>query len=256
MYLHPLLASVPPNERTDFVQRIKLRSYRQKAVVLRADEWTDRVYCVANGLLRMVVQGSGGSADVTTEFIAQDELFLGPHLSEGGYQSEARLVTVLPSSIYHVPISELLNLCSRYPGVTMGLLELEMKRTKMFRKQVRRILSAQSERLISRILHDLTEIAPVGSGSYDKRISQEIIASYAGRTRVQVNRTMRDLESRGLVKKDEHSVHVPPNFASSDFQELPPPEKSRSKVESSQADPSFFSALFGNLESSGRVSQR
>jgi CRP/FNR family cyclic AMP-dependent transcriptional regulator len=256
MYLHPLLASVPLNERTDFVQHIKLHSYRQKAVILMANEWTDRIYCVANGLLRIVVQGSGGSADVTTEFIAQDELFLGPHLSEHGYQSEARLVTVLPSSVYHVPISELLKLCSRYPGVTMGLLELELKRTKKFRKQVRRILSAQSERLISRILHDLTEIAPVGTGSYDKRISQEVIASYAGRTRVQVNRTMRDLESRGLVKKDEHSVQVPPSFACSDFQELRPSEESRSKVEQRPADASFFSALFENLERSDRLSKQ
>lgn len=253
MYLHPLLASVPLNERTDFVQRIKLRSYRQKAVVLRADELTDCIYCVGSGLLRMVVQGSGGSADVTTEFIAQDEMFLGPDLGKEVYKSGARLVTVLPSSVYHVPISELLNLCSKYPGVTMGLLKLEMKRTNMFRKQVRRILSAQSERLISRILHDLTEIAPVGTGSYDKRISQEVIASYAGRTRVQVNRTMRDLESRGLVKKDEHSVQVPPSFACSDFQELRPSEKRRSEVEQRPADASFFSALFESLERSDRL---
>lgn len=252
MYLHPLIASVPSDERAAFVQRIKLRSYRHNEVVLNADDWTDGVYCVATGLLRVVAQGSGGGSDVTTDFIRQDDFFLGPILNENGFRPGVTLVAALPSSVYLVPVSELLGLCSRYPGVTMGLLELVMKRTAMFRKQLRRISSARSERLISRILHELTELAPVGASGYDKRISQSVIASYSGRSRMQVNKTMRNLESRGLVKKDGHGVHVPPHFASSDFQELPPIRKSQSKVALGKADPAFFSELFNAI---GKASQ-
>ena len=49
-----------------------------------------------------------------------------------------------------------------------------------------------------------------------------MIASYSGLSREVVNKTMRDMESRGLVRRDDQGVHVPPTFASTDFGSLPP----------------------------------
>jgi CRP/FNR family cyclic AMP-dependent transcriptional regulator len=252
MYLHPLIASVPPDERAAFVQRIELRSYRRNEVVLGADAWTDRVYCVANGLLRVVVQGSEDSGDVTTDFIRQDDIFLNSALIDERYQPGATLIAALPTSLYLVPTLELRALCDRFPAVTMGLLEVVMKRTTVLRRQIRQISSASSERLISRILHELTVLAPGTGGGYDKRITQSVIASYSGLSRMQVNKTMRDLERRGLVRRDEHGVYVPPHFASSDFQELPSGEASPSANPPGEVDPSFFSELFEAPPKSGK----
>ncbi|MDQ0568610.1 CRP/FNR family cyclic AMP-dependent transcriptional regulator [Variovorax paradoxus] len=252
MYLHPLIASVPPDERAAFVQRIELRSYRRNEVVLGADEWTDRVYCVATGLLRVVVQGSEDSGDVTTDFIRQDDIFLNSALVDERYQPGATLVAALPTSLYLVPTLELRALCDRFPAVTMGLLEVVMKRTTVLRRQIRQISSASSERLISRILHELTVLAPGTGGGYDKRITQSVIASYSGLSRMQVNKTMRDLERRGLVRRDEHGVYVPPHFASSDFQELPPGEPMPPANPPGEVDPSFFSELFEAPPKSGK----
>jgi CRP/FNR family transcriptional regulator, cyclic AMP receptor protein len=247
MYLHPLIASVPQEERAAFVQRIELRSYRRNEVVLGADDWTDRVFCVATGLLRVVVQGSEDSGDVTTDFIRQDDLFLNAAPIEERYQPGAMLIAALPTSLYLVPTLELRALCERHPAVTMGLLEVVMKRTTVLRRQIRQISSASSERLISRILHELTVLAPGTGGGYDKRITQSVIASYSGLSRMQVNKTMRDLERRGLVRRDEHGVYVPPHFASSDFQELSPGEASPPSPPANppgEVGPSFFSELF------------
>ena len=211
-----------------------------------ADDWTDRVYCVATGLLRVVVQGSEDSGDVTTDFIRQDDLFLNGAPIEARYQPGATLIAALPTSLYLVPALELRSLCERHPAVTMGLLEVVMKRTTVLRRQIRQISSASSERLISRILHELTVLAPGTGGGYDKRITQSVIASYSGLSRMQVNKTMRDLERRGLVRRDEHGVYVPPHFASSDFQELAPGEASTPPANppAGEVGPSFFSELF------------
>jgi hypothetical protein len=95
-----------------------------------------------------------------------------------------------------------------------------MQRMGMLRGQLRRISSLSAEVLVSRVLYELTQLAPTGSGGYDKRITQAVIASYSGLSREVVNKTMRDMENRGLVWRDEHGIHVPPDFASTDFGDL------------------------------------
>ena len=136
----------------------------------------------------------------------------------------------------------------------MGLLKAGIQRTAMLRKQLRRISSSSSEPLISRVLHELTQLAPI-DGGYDKRITQAVIASYSGLSREQVNKTMRDFESRGLVKKDGHAIHVPSEFASSDYREPLVIEKDAKTVDEAQpVDPSFFVELFDELARQGELS--
>ena len=99
MYLHPLIASVPPDERAALIRSSALHSYRRNEIVLQADTHTDRIYCVATGLLRAV------DRDVTTDFIRRGDFFLGPSLGENSYQATSTLVAALPSSVYHLPVA-------------------------------------------------------------------------------------------------------------------------------------------------------
>ena len=104
-------------------------------------------------------------------------------------------------------------------------LELTVKRMTIIRSQLRRISSLTSETLVARVLYELTQLAPADTGGFDKRISQAVIASYAGLSREVVNKTMREMENRGLLWKDEHGIHVVADFASTDhgsFESLEP----------------------------------
>jgi len=249
MYLHPLLANVSRDEREALVKVTELRSCRRNEVLLQAEEWTDHIYCVASGLVRVVVHSSGDSSDATTDFIRQDDFFLGPTLTESRYQSDATLIAALPSSVYLVPLATVRSLCARHPEVAVGLLELVMKRMSGIRKQLRRISSLSSERLIGRVLHDLTQIAPAGASGYDKRITQSVIASYSGLSREKVNKIIRDMEGRGLIQKDDESVQVPPSFASSDFQSPLSIEHNILESEPHLTGPDFFSRLLKEPDS-------
>ena len=225
MYLHPLIAHVPPAERAALIKCSELRDYRRNETVLAAEAWTDRIYCVTSGLLRVVAHGrenTKDAADVTTDFVRRGDFFLGPSFDEDSYVSKQTLVAALPSSVYLVPMPALRALCTAHPEVAMGLLELAMKRIKTIRSQLRRISSLSSEDLVSGVLHQLTQLAPTSTGGYDKRITQAVIASYSGLSREVVNKTMRDMESRGLVWRDEDGIHVPPDFAATDFGGLLP----------------------------------
>ena len=91
----------------------------------------------------------------------------------------------------------------------------------VLRRQIRRISSLSSEEMVGRVLHKMTQIAPAGHEAYDKRVTQGVIASYAGVSREVVNRTMREMERRGVLLRDSQGVHVPQDFAGTDFG-LPP----------------------------------
>ncbi len=212
MYLHPLLSQLPPAEREALVQQSELRSFRRNAPVLVAGDWTEHIYCVASGLLRVVARGRDDTADITTDFIRQDDFFLGPSLSQDRYQATQTLVAALPSSVYLVPVAALRALCAKRPEVALGLLGLSMKRMSGIRGQLRRVSALSSEDVVSGVLRQLTQLAPAGADGFDKRITQSVIASYSGLSREVVNKTMRDMESRGLVRRDAEGIHVPPEF--------------------------------------------
>jgi len=209
-------------DRKALIQCSEFRSYRRNDLVMEADEWTDRMYCVTGGLLRVVARGRAGNADVTTDFIRRGDLFHGPVLSDDRYQAVSALVAALPSSVYLVPVAAVRELCSKHPEMALGLVDLTLKRMGLLRRQMRRISSLPAAALVSRVLDELTQLAPVSSGGYDKRITQSVIASYSGLSREVVNKTMRELESRGVVRRDGQGIHVGSDLASTDLEKLSP----------------------------------
>lgn len=231
MYLHPLFAKVPSEDRKALVKRTEIRSYRRNDVILNLDDECGHIFCVGSGLLRVTVGGTSATADITTDFIRQDEFFLCRSFQHDTYKAEGTVLAALPASVYVMPVPFIRGLLLKHPSLTLGLLEHVMGRTMTLRKQLGRLSLSSSEKLVSKILQELTQLAPVGEGGYDKRITQTVIASYSGLSREQVNKTMRDMEQRGLVRKDGSGVHVPPRFGDSDFSGLgevpdpkPPPE--------------------------------
>jgi len=217
MYLNTLVSVLPAPDRAALVKASELRSYRRNETVLAVDEWTDRFYCVASGLLRVVEHGRGNGGDVTTEFIRRDDFFLGSSFTQDRHQATQTLIAALPSSVYLIPIAAMRKLCERHPQLSLALLDIAMKRVGVMRGQLRRVSALSSEDLVCRVLHQLTQLAPAKTGGYDKRITQSVIASYSGLSREVVNKTMRDMESRGLVRRDDHGVHVRADFVATDF---------------------------------------
>lgn len=201
------------------VRHIELRTFRRNDVVMKGDEVPAKIYCVANGLLRIVVACDDPEAEeVTTDFVKRDELYLVSAFDEMQRHARTSLVAALPSAVHVVPWSVLSGVFRKHPEVLLGLFELAVEQSAKLRLRIRRVSSLASERLVGRALHELTQLAPAGDSGFDKRISQSVIASYTGLSREQVNKTMRDFESRGVLKRDAFAVKVPQGFAHSDYE--------------------------------------
>jgi len=200
MYIHPLLSQLPDAVRKAVSDASSLRDFRKNEAVLRAQEVTDSVYCVAAGLLRVVSTGSG-EQDLTTHFLKPDDFYLGPHFADQGYQSEVSLIAALPSSVYVIPRRIVRSLCMAYPSVALGLLDMKVRRLAALGRRMRRVATLSAEQIVGRALYDLTQERPDGRRVIDKRIPQSVIASYAGLSRPVVNKVFKELEARGLIER-------------------------------------------------------
>jgi len=211
------MASLPLAERTKLSECSRLSSYKRNDAVLAAGDSTDQIYCVASGLLRVVAVNQRHDTEMTTEFIGPNDFFFDLSIREDSYRSKQTLIAALPSSVYLVPIAQIRALCARHPEIALGLLGLAMKRMSTLRGQFHRISMHTAEDSVLRVLQQLTRLAPAGEQGYDKRITQSVIASYSGLSREVVNKTMRDFELRGVVRRDDDGVHVVNDFATTDF---------------------------------------
>lgn len=200
MYIHPLLAQLPEAVRKAVSDASSLRDFRKNEAVLRAQDHTDFVYCVAAGLLRVVSTGSD-EQDLTTHFLKPDEFYLGPHFADQGYQSEVSLIAALPSSVYIIPRRVLRSLCMAYPLIALGLLDMKIRRLAMMGRRMRRVATLSAEQIVGRALYDLTQERADGKRVIDKRIPQSVIASYAGLSRPVVNKVFKEMEARGLIER-------------------------------------------------------
>jgi CRP-like cAMP-binding protein len=225
MYIHPLLSTLPETVRKSVTLEATLRSFRKNEVVLEVEQYTDFVYCVGSGLLRVVSTGSD-DADLTTHFLKPDEFHVGPDLSGAGHQSEIRLIAALPSSVYLIPQSRMYRLCVDYPAVALGLLDMKLRRVAQMSRQMRRVATLSAEKIVGRALYDLTQERLDGTRVLDKRIPQSVIASYAGLSRPVVNKVFKEMEEQGLIRRDEdvfllsERVGKSTNFGSLDPQDV------------------------------------
>lgn len=136
MYLHTLVASLPHADRSALHEASELRAYQCDETVLASGEWTDRVYCVASGLLQVVSHGRASGADVVTDLICQHDFFLGPSLGENRYQAKHTLVAAEASSVYLIPVGAMRGLCEQHPQMALKLLGMAIERTRAMRGQL------------------------------------------------------------------------------------------------------------------------
>ena len=203
MYLHNLLRNLPVSERELLVSRSELRAYRRGDTVYAKGQRSGQICLVTAGLLRVVVNNG-----VTTDFIREGDFCPNLELSDAGLHASADFVAALPTSVYLIPAEDVWAMCRRHPSVALEFLTLNMNRVANLRGHLHRISSLPPETLITHVLHDLTSLAPIPKGGYDKRISQRVIASYTALSREIVNKTMRSLELRGLLWKDDQAVYL------------------------------------------------
>lgn len=211
MFFHPLFQPLPDDVRRTLSQRSRMVTLKKGDVLAEAGQRCADVFLVSNGKVR-VDSGDAGLPKATTGFLTAQDFFV-EDVTADSYVLQSSLTAVLHSTVQLLPLPLLRNACLQHPQVLLAAIDLVNQRVQDLRKQLRRLTTQESEVVIGRALYELSDEGPNGRRILSRRITQTALASYVGMSREQVNKKMRELELKGLIRRVEEGYELDPAFA-------------------------------------------
>jgi CRP-like cAMP-binding protein len=203
----PVLAALPPQERSRLVARLRRRSYHRDEVIFHQGDPADTLHLIAAGHVSVRATLRGG------EFVVLAILGPGDAFGEiallGNPQARGATVAALERcETLSLSRDEFHRLRIAYPGVDRFLVELLSARVEKLNNQVLEALYVPAERRVLRRLLDLCELYTGDDQRIVIPVTQEMLASLAGTTRPTANQVLRRLVDSGIVAISRSQIVV------------------------------------------------
>jgi CRP-like cAMP-binding protein len=188
---------------------VTVREYDPGQYLLReGDRPKHCSYLRAGFIFRHKILGDGGrqivSIHVPGDFVDAQNMLLG--------QSDHNIQALTDAVMYLIPIDELLSVALAYPAITKALWHETLIEASIMREWVANVGRRDAR---ARTAHMLCEMAmrheAAGLGpreTFHLPMTQEQLGDTLGLTAVHVNRTLKTLESDGLITRNKRSVTV------------------------------------------------
>jgi CRP-like cAMP-binding protein len=206
----PFFAGVSQTNLLPLAAACRLRRYRATQVIFHRGDPGDTLHIVISGAIRILLSAPDG-----------DEILLA-HLQQGEFFGELSLLDGLPRSATAVAIDDTVTLALERPEFLQVL-----ERTPALARQVILAMCARLRRtdvllgdsafldVAARLARRLLDLAqgrglpqPAG-GSAEVRITQTELATMVGASRETVNKELRVLEGRGLLRVQRGKIAIP-----------------------------------------------
>lgn len=204
----PLLDSLDEVERRELLSTARRRRFARREVLFHHGDPGDTVHLIISGWVAVHVPAPRGGR-VTLAMLgpgeAVGELAL---ISEGTRAATA--VALEPTETISVRRSQFEEVRQDHPGVDRLLVEILAARV---RRLNTRLTEAYFSSAPERVVRRLAAVAEQACGEHETRctlrLTQEDLAGLAGTSRATVNRVLRDLEDRGVLKLGRGVIVVP-----------------------------------------------
>jgi len=197
----PLFGGVPAAELRDTAERSRLRRYPRGQVVFSTGDPSDTLLVMVSGRIKVVVRSADGG-ELMLAVVGAGGLIGEIGVIDGGPRS-ADAEALDPTELLLVPRDAVLDLLSRFPNVSMRLLEAVTS-------SLRRLTDATADLVFldlpRRVAKALLEQPRDAAGVVELGLSQEQLAHRVAGTRQSVNQAMRGFERRGWIAVDGRKV--------------------------------------------------
>jgi CRP/FNR family cyclic AMP-dependent transcriptional regulator len=208
--------SIEINSFIDFFERQNVvRTYDKKQVIISQGDPFSKVFMVKSGMIKMYDLDSTGAERTITIFgrhsVFPIMLLLDPPPAEHIYFYEA----FTNVDCYVAPLALVSDHLGQHPNV---LVELNSSLVKAYLNQIGRVQNLEKSHTRERLQFVLYYLATaLGTldgkiASIDTALTQEDIARLAGVTRESVSIEINKAESRGLIRKDNHTTYIDLNL--------------------------------------------
>jgi CRP/FNR family cyclic AMP-dependent transcriptional regulator len=192
----PLLASLPAEEREEFLGLARTRTFDRNDVLCHAGDPADSVHLIESGRLSVEVsQADGDTAMINLlgpgDYLGELSLF-----SEDGRRT-ATIVALEPTTTLSISGSSFLALCERRPSLQRTLTTLLAHRVdQLSQRLLEALYDTVDRRLYGRLL-DLSASYATSGGVIP--LNQTQLAGLVGGTRPTVNKVLRRLADEGTL---------------------------------------------------------
>lgn len=194
----PIFTLTEP-ERREIVSHMHVRHFRSGEVVYHRGDPASDIFVVHRGLLKSLLHDEDGR-ELLVALLGRGEFFGTLCLFDGGSR-ESTIVAVAQTVVLQIARADAIRVLERNPGAMHFL----------FGRFARTIheLTALVEGLVfldvpRRIARYLLELERFGAAT----LTQEEIAAAVGTSRESVNKTLADLERRGLIRIEHRQVCI------------------------------------------------
>ncbi len=203
----PVLASLPPDERSRLVARLRRRTYPRDEVIFHQGDPAEALHLVAAGHVSARVTLRGGEF-VVVAILGPGDAFGELALVDSAHSRGATVAALDRCETLSLGREEFERLRAAYPGVDRFLVELLSARVKKLDTYLLEALYVPAERRVLRRLLDLCDLYAGNDQRIVIPVTQEMLASLAGTTRPTANQVLRRLVSSEIAAVSRSQIVV------------------------------------------------
>jgi CRP/FNR family transcriptional regulator, cyclic AMP receptor protein len=198
----PVFAPLGQRERLELAARMRSKHFQRNEVIFHRDDAAGHVYLIASGTVKVSVPEEGGQ-EVVIALHRGGDVFGEISLFDEGARS-ATVTAITETVAFALANRDFMDVLRGNPDAMRQLLALLATRIRRSTGHIEDLVFLDLPGRVAKLLLDQGE----HFGSSVVSLTQEDLASFAGATRVAVNRVLVDLERRGAVKLGRGHVEI------------------------------------------------
>jgi CRP/FNR family transcriptional regulator, cyclic AMP receptor protein len=202
-----LLASLPDDERDQFLGLARHRSFGRHDVLCRAGEPEESVHLIETGRLSVQVSQPDGDTAMIN-LLGPGDYFGELSLFSEHRRRTATIVALEPTTSLSISGSSFLALCARRPSLQSTLTTLLAHRVDQLSQRLLESLYDTVDRRLHHRLLDLSESYAASGGGGAIPLTQTQLAGLTGGTRPTINKVLRRLADEGTISLSRGQVVV------------------------------------------------
>ncbi len=197
----PHCSGLSAAEIQDLRQFMFERTISRGEIVLLDGEPADALYFVVSGVLKVFKTSADGKEQILSIALPRQSLNDAPVLDGRPNYVSAQAMT--PALLYGIRAADLRRVVKEYPAV---LTNMSRVLAGQLRQMVALVEDLSFKNVLGRVARILLE--PAGGDGARPRLTQQDMAAMAGTAREMVGRSLKALESDGIIRLERHRIII------------------------------------------------
>ena len=210
----PIFTELDDASLNIIMQMTVRRSFLKGTMIVIEEDQTDTLYIIESGSVKITRLNDEGR-EVILALLGPSEFFGEMALLDGQGRS-ANVMALEDTVLFTLIRRDFLDALSRFPSISIQLLREMALRLRKSDEQIKSLSLSDAEHRIGIALHRIAEdmgTFKMGEVVIKKLPFQQDIANMAGTSRETVSRMLKNLEGKGLMKRDGRCLTIH-NYAS------------------------------------------